>query len=77
MATELLEKPATESSGNEAQMTCVHHWVIDPPEGQFSKGRCLKCGEEQKFQNYFPYSKWNTEPKDRENIKSILAELGL
>ena len=37
---------------------CVHHWVIDPPNGAVSKGRCKACGEEKEFRNSFEYSSW-------------------
>jgi len=30
---------------------CLHHWVIDPPEGAVSKGTCRSCGEERDFPN--------------------------
>jgi len=32
-------------------MTCVHHWMLDPPNGPFSRGVCQKCGEERTFAN--------------------------
>ncbi len=28
---------------------CTHHWIIKPPEGPVSIGRCSLCGEERKF----------------------------
>ena len=37
---------------------CPHHWVIEPPNGAVSKGRCKSCGEEQEFRNSFEYSSW-------------------
>ena len=46
------EQPEAASDG------CVHHWVIDPPNGAISKGRCKVCGEEKEFRNSFEYSSW-------------------
>jgi len=28
---------------------CVHHWVLDPPRGELTPGRCKKCGLEREF----------------------------
>ena len=46
------EQPEAVSDG------CVHHWVIDPPNGAVSQGRCKVCGEEKEFRNSFEYSSW-------------------
>lgn len=32
-------------------MTCVHWWLIAPPTGPESLGRCRKCGKERMFKN--------------------------
>ena len=28
---------------------CVHHWVLDPPRGELTPGKCKKCGKEREF----------------------------
>ena len=28
---------------------CVHHWVLEPPRGELTSGRCKKCGKERDF----------------------------
>ena len=33
---------------------CVHHWLIDTPNGPVSDGLCIKCGEEREFANWQP-----------------------
>ena len=73
MTNRLLEK-STELAQEQIQETCIHHWVIEPPEGPFSKGKCLKCGEEKEFQNYFPHSTWENEQKDDDEMKSLLND---
>ena len=30
---------------------CRHHWLIEPPRGALSRGRCKLCGEERQFRN--------------------------
>lgn len=30
---------------------CVHHYVLEPPEGPVSRGRCKLCGSERDFRN--------------------------
>jgi hypothetical protein len=30
---------------------CVHHWVIDTPDGKTSWGRCVMCLIWREFQN--------------------------
>jgi len=42
-------------------VTCVHYWVIDSPEGPISRGMCKLCGAEDEFQNYIPYPTWHDE----------------
>ncbi len=37
---------------------CVHHWVIEPPNGAVSQGSCKSCGEKKEFRNSFEYSSW-------------------
>ena len=31
---------------------CVHHWVIETPNGPTSRGVCKKCGTQRDFQNF-------------------------
>ncbi len=33
------------------QENCVHHWIIDTPEGPTSLGQCKKCGLAREFCN--------------------------
>lgn len=47
-----------------ATVTCVHHWRIERPQGEFSEGVCLNCGATREFRNSAPdetsmYSKHN------------------
>jgi hypothetical protein len=52
---------AEETTAAEAKASdddCVHHWVIDPPNGAVSQGSCKSCGEKKEFRNSFEYSSW-------------------
>lgn len=31
--------------------TCVHHWLIDAPNGRESTGKCKRCGIARSFTN--------------------------
>ncbi len=47
---------------------CTHHWIIDPPNGAVSVGRCRKCGENREFKNSIEYSSWyGTRNTDQSN----------
>ena len=66
MAPKVLEKREKKAE----QTECVHHWVIDPPDGPISMGYCQKCGKVEEFPNHFAYSTWD-------NTSSTLKELGI
>jgi len=33
------------------QKQCVHHWIIDSPDGPTSFGKCKLCGATAEFSN--------------------------
>lgn len=37
---------------NKKQEECVHHWIINEPDGPTSEGVCKKCGAKKLFPNY-------------------------
>ena len=39
---------------------CVHHWIIEPPDGPTSNGVCKICGSIKEFEN------WKTQPSNEE-----------
>ena len=49
--------------------TC--HWVIEPPNGPVSMGKCKKCGTQKEFKNSFEYNTWHGErpSKDKGDSK--------
>ena len=32
--------------------SCIHHWLLESPDGPNSHGRCKLCGEERDFPNW-------------------------
>lgn len=61
MTARVLTRPGSSEAEEEEKSGCVHHWVIDPPEGPVSNGICQKCGEERIFRNYVAYSPWEAD----------------
>jgi len=36
------------------EVTCRHHWLIEPPNGPTSTGVCKICGATREFDNQLP-----------------------
>lgn len=52
---------------------CRHHWLIVPPNGHFSLGKCKHCGAEKQFSNFEKYSSWSRESASRGAKKGAKA----
>jgi hypothetical protein len=64
----IVEVPAAEEGG------CKHHWMIEPPNGAVSVGKCKICGTSQEFRNSFEYSSWyGTKSPSAEKAKANAA----
>ena len=46
------------------------HWVIDPPNGPVSTGKCKRCGETKEFKNSVEFSSWYGSKSDFDKKKS-------
>ncbi len=47
-----LESPPEQAMAASSYLAvCRHHWLIEPPGGPTSTGRCLHCGSERQFNN--------------------------
>ena len=66
-STDKSEKSSNICIDNEE--TC--HWVIEPPNGPVSMGKCKKCGTQKEFKNSFEYNTWHGErpSKDKDDSK--------
>ncbi len=58
----------TQEEQEESVSDCVHHWMIDSPNGPVSRGTCKVCGESSEFKNSIQGSGW-----DRESPRSKRA----
>lgn len=41
-----------------ARADCIHHWVIEPPNGPFRPGMCKECHRLRSFRNALPGGEW-------------------
>ena len=37
---------------------CVHHWLLDPPDGPTVWGICKKCGAKREFPATYRWEGW-------------------
>ena len=42
-----------------ADTSCMHHWMIDQPNGPTSMGTCKICGVSQEFNNSVQGNGWD------------------
>ncbi|MCH7800956.1 MAG: hypothetical protein IIC24_05350 [Chloroflexi bacterium] len=57
--TENVTENVTEGAVEEEVSDCMHHWVIDQPNGPTSEGVCKICGMTQEFKNSIQGSGWD------------------
>lgn len=50
--------------------TCVHHWIIDAPNGRESVGRCKRCNIVRSFTNSTEAVMWEQTNTLRNSIRS-------
>lgn len=50
--------------------TCVHHWLIDAPNGRESVGHCSRCGKERSFTNSTEAVMWEQTNTLRTSLRS-------
>jgi hypothetical protein len=50
--------------------TCVHHWIIEAPNGRESTGRCKRCGIERAFTNSTEAVMWEQTNTLRNPLRS-------
>ena len=53
----------------------AHHWVIEPPDGPFSLGRCRSCDEERRFPNSTESAEWASEAVPEPTADGEVASL--
>lgn len=52
VTTETKERVKSAPEGKRSSSRkCVHHWIIDSPNGRQSAGLCKRCGKKRSFAN--------------------------
>ncbi len=52
-----------------------HHWLIEPPDGAFSVGRCKRCGVERSFANSNEPASWISDAGPEAVVVRLRREL--
>lgn len=50
MTTTLLDRPIPSLTPGADAPTCVHHWLLPPPNGPTIPAACRKCGAQRLFE---------------------------
>ena len=50
---------------------CVHHWIIDAPNGRESTGSCKHCGVEKGFSNSTESVMWEQTNTLRNDVRDL------
>ncbi len=53
----------------------AHHWLIEPPTGPLSVGRCRECGSERSFSNGSPAAAWVRGPDVDSDVVQLRRDL--
>ena len=57
---------------------CVHHWIIESPEGAVSKGICKMCGAVNEFSNSLALPTWvETKNSSYSDAADLLEDIGI
>lgn len=52
---------------------CVHHWVLESPNGPTSKAVCEKCDAKDEFPNAVPENpRWTQQAFRKKNERTVL-----
>lgn len=49
---------ATNETQKQMRRRCLHHWIIETPQGATSRGHCKRCGMMKRFPNAAEDSIW-------------------
>ncbi len=55
--------------------TCIHHWLIEAPNGPVAHGRCKLCGVERDFDNSYLFEKIGKKGGHRAAITAAVQEV--
>jgi hypothetical protein len=60
------ERPASKRQ----QAACVHHWIIESPNGRESRGACKRCGLQKEFVNSTESVQWEQNNTIRNDLRN-------
>ncbi len=63
----------TQEEQEQAVSECVHHWMIESPNGPVSMGTCKVCGERSEFKNSIQGSGWDRESPQSKRARQAKA----
>ena len=61
---------------NETVAECIHHWVIESPNGPMSQGVCKLCGLGAEFRNSIQETGWDRESQSGKRIRRVKKQSG-
>ena len=65
-----MEQGATKTRpAQRAQANCVHHWLIESPNGRESQGVCKHCGKAKEFVNSTESVMWEQTNTIRNDLR--------
>lgn len=62
-------QPRSSGATRKASKNCVHHWIIDAPNGRESTGTCKHCGVEKGFSNSTESVMWEQTNTLRNDVR--------
>jgi hypothetical protein len=63
---------AEAATGRVARARCVHHWIIEAPNGRESRGTCKRCGKRKGFANSAESVMWEQTNTLRNDVRSAI-----
>lgn len=64
-----MEQTTTTRPSRSAQANCVHHWLIEAPNGRESRGSCKNCGKTKDFVNSTESVMWEQTNTIRNDLR--------
>lgn len=55
-----------------ASARCVHHWIIEAPNGRESSGKCKRCGKHKDFANSAESVMWEQTNTLRNDVRNAI-----
>ena len=64
-----MEQVATSTPVRRRTANCVHHWIIESPNGRESSGSCKHCGKTKEFVNSTESVMWEQTNTIRNDLR--------